>query len=312
MKLWTLSGTTLSALIFLQVAFGREGIEVTTWLDKTAFYVGEPIHYQVTVQYPNSVEFILERLQERNLRMDPFEIRRLSHSFKRGNGYHTLTLELELVTYEISRKQWQIPAFDLYLIRKDALRDKPGESQVEALQIPEQHIAFRSTLPDESMQVRDYNGTQSFVGKFWVSALTALLLLVLLVIPLGARLFGSRDPVKESIRPERSQMKRVLADKLQACKWDAREDEAVLLLYKDLALILRKFAGWVAGKRGGALSGKELQSVLSGREKDSEVEWISELVQLADRVRYSPSGLAEGRFRLNDVRQKTLEIFRQS
>lgn len=312
MRRWHLSAIALPALILWQAAYGGDGIDVTTRLEKTAFYVGEPIHQQVIVQYPESVEFILERLRENNLRMDPFEIRRLSHSLRRGKGFRTLTIELELVTYEISAEQRQIPAFDLYLVRKDAPLDELGESRVETLRIPAQPIAFRSTLPGESIKIRDSIETRSFVGRFWTSTLTGLLLLALLVIPMAARLFGrGGTAVEETLRPERSQMRRALADKLRACKWDATEDAAVFSLYRDLALNLREYAGWVADRRGGSLSGRELRGALSGREDEDAVEWISELVQLADRVPYSPNGLEEGRTRLDEVRQKTLGMFVQ-
>lgn len=309
MRRWHFFLSALLVFMHWQAVFGQEGIEVTTRLDKTAFYVGEPVLYQVSVRYPESIEFILERLQEKNLRMDPFDIRKLSHSFRRVNGVRTLTVKLELVTYEISQEQWQVPAFDLFLVRRDAPLDELGESRVETLQIPAQPIAFRSTLPGESIQIRDTVETRSFAGRLWASSGAGVLLLGLLLAPVAARrLLGRKVAEEGSARPERSQMRRQLAEKIQACRWDVREEEALVALYGNLALLLREYAGFVAERRGGSLSGNEIGSALSGREEESVVEWITELVQLADQVRYSPQGVQQGRSRLDEVRQKTLEM----
>jgi len=61
---------SVSASVSALSAPGEE-IQLQTSLDRTAFFVGEPVFYKVRVRYSPSIEFVLERFDEQNFQMGP-------------------------------------------------------------------------------------------------------------------------------------------------------------------------------------------------------------------------------------------------
>ena len=66
-KYFCISFLTLALTVTLSAQDPPGKVEIN--LDKTAFFVGEPISYEVLIHYEPSVQIILDRLQEKNFQM---------------------------------------------------------------------------------------------------------------------------------------------------------------------------------------------------------------------------------------------------
>ena len=62
------------ALALTGSASAQDPIVVEARLEQTAFFVGEPVVYRVLVRYGPSTRIILDRLQEKNFQMEPFQL----------------------------------------------------------------------------------------------------------------------------------------------------------------------------------------------------------------------------------------------
>ncbi len=301
------------ALALTRTAPAQDPIVVETRLEQTAFFVGEPVLYRVLVRYGPSTEIILDRLQEKNFQMEPFQLISLDVSQTEEESFNLLASTLNLVSYEIKQEEWRIPPFNLYYIQEGGPVDTLGESIVEVRTVPALPIAFRSVLPDDTVRIRDFIGVRDLEGPFWIALLLGLSGGVVIVIPVGRTVMRRLRGEEVETQLERSEIRKESARALRGLGWDgAGEDSDVIPLYEDLGGTLRRYAGDISGKGGSALTASEVQeTLLAAGEETEEAKQISELVAFVDQVLYSSGGAEQGRDRLQEIHSEAVRLFEE-
>ena len=301
------------ALALTGSASAQDPIVVEARLEQTAFFVGEPVVYRVLVRYGPSTRIILDRLQEKNFQMEPFQLISLDISQTEEATFNLLAITLKLVSYEINQDEWRIPPFNLYYIQDDGPVDTLGESIVESWTVPALPIAFRSVRPDDTVRIRDFvGGSDDLERPFWIALLLGLSGGVVIVIPVGRAVMRRLQGVEVETQLERSEIRKESARALRALGWSVDKDSDVIPLFEDLGRTLRKYTGEISGKGGSALTAGETQeTLLAAGEGTEEAQQISELVALVDQVLYSSGGAEQGKVRLQEIHSKALGLFEE-
>lgn len=301
---------SLMGALFAQDSPGK--VEIN--LDKTAFFVGETISYEVLIHYEPSVQIILDRLQEKNFQMEPFNLISLDFSQTEEESFNLLKISLKLVSYEIKQEEWRIPPFDLHYIQKGGPVDALGELEVQQWRIPAVPIAFRSARPDDSIRIREFIDTNDHLKRpFWIALLLGLSGLVLIAIPAGQAVLNrlQGEPIETQL--ERSEIRKESASSLRNLDWDgANKDSDVTPLYADLGKTLRKYSGKISGEKGVALTSGEIRkTLLAAGEPIEEAQQISELVDFVDTVLYSAEGKEKGKNELQKIHSQAIQLFKE-
>lgn len=297
--------------ICLAPLWGQSQLQPEISLDRTAFFVGEPIRYQVRVRHEPKIEFVTDRLDKATLEMTPFKVQDLTVEQSRQGDLGLLTITLRLVTYEIVQKEWKIPPFNLYYVSHTSSTPAEG-SPVQLLTVPAVPVAFRSSLPGDIHRIRDEITFKNFTGSMWT--FFSLGLLGFLVMgALGANVAYQRLHRPEPEREERSAIEKRASqavDQLLAAH-QGESPASTLAFYQDMAAILRDYSAKVSEKRGPSLTSLEIREALSRAGEDSErARRVAELVALGDQVRYASKGAQLGADRLEGVRGELRQLFR--
>jgi len=287
-----------------------EEIQLQTYLDRTAFFVGEPVFYKVRVRYAPSIEFVLERFDEQNFQMDPFRVKELRVTHSEEDDLRILTIMMELVSYEIEQDEWRVPSFNLYYTRGNVPVDIAGQSGVEVLTVPPTPIAFRSVLPEGSFRIRDGIALEPLTGPFGLALTLGLLGVISTAIPLGRWVYRGIRREKTVGVLDHSQIRENAADAIRQLGRTSFDDaSSSLRFYESLAEILRAYVGELSGDRGRALTVPELKGPLIEAGADpNEADRLCDLVALADRVRYSAAGKEWGEEKLEDICAEALTL----
>lgn len=298
--------------IFLAPLWGQSELQPEISLDRTAFFVGEPIRYQVRVRHEPKIEFVTDRLDKASLEMTPFKVQDLTVEQSRQGDLSLLTVTLQLVTYEIVQKEWKIPPFNLYYVSRNSSTPAEG-SPVQLLTVPAVPVAFRSSLPEDIHRIRDEITFKNVTGSMWT--FFSLGLLGFLVMGgLGATVVYQRLHQPEPEREERSAIEKRASqavDQLLAAHQQGEGPAATLAFYQDMAAILRDYSAKVSEKSGPSLTSLEIREALARAGEDSErARGVAELVALGDQVRYAKEGAQLGTSRLEGVRTELRQLFR--
>jgi hypothetical protein len=161
---------------------------VTTRFDRTAIWVGDSLEYTIQVIHPKSVQFVSDELKKENLSLPPFVLRSVRAEEREWRDDSKLfEVVLLLTTYESGKSELVVPPVALYYFRRDgAVSEK--EARAQALRIPAQKIALRSTLSGGQLRLRDFKQIQP------VDLAPAIGALVLGLIGMG--FVGSRVAVR--------------------------------------------------------------------------------------------------------------------
>lgn len=129
---------------------------VTTRFDRTAIWVGDSLEYTIQVIHPKSVQFVADELKRENLSLPPFVLRSVRAEEREWRDDNKLfEVVLILTTYESGKPELVVPPVALYYFRRDgAVSEK--EARAQALRIPAQKIALRSTLSGGQLRLRDF------------------------------------------------------------------------------------------------------------------------------------------------------------
>jgi hypothetical protein len=129
---------------------------ITTRLDRTAIWVGDPVEYTIEVVHPRSVQFALDNLKKEDIALPPFVVRAIQAEEREWrDNQKLLQVVLHLTTYESGKPDLMIPPVALYYFKRDsALSEK--EARAQAIRIPPQKIALRSTLSAGQNRLREF------------------------------------------------------------------------------------------------------------------------------------------------------------
>jgi hypothetical protein len=159
MKCATLCALLLLAAVALGAAPASQRAQVpfvvTTRVDRTALWVGDSLEYTIQVIHPRSVQFVLDNLKKENLSLSPFVLRTVRAEERDWRDNKQLfEVVLLLTTYESGKSELVIPPLALYYFSPGATVSEK-EARAQAIRIPPQKIALRSTLPGGQPKLRE-------------------------------------------------------------------------------------------------------------------------------------------------------------
>jgi hypothetical protein len=288
---------------------GQTQLPPEVYLDRTAFFVGEPILYRVRIAHDSKIEFITSRLDKANLEMAPFKVQTVTVEQGRQGELNLLSVSLQLVTYETAQKEWKIPPFNLYYIS----RSLPEGGPVQLLTVPAVPVAFRSSLPADSNRIRDEVTFSDFRGSFWAT-LSLGLLGFLVIGAVGGSLAYQRLHRPAPEREERSAIEKRASHAVNRLLEMPQPDDSpasVVGFYRDMVTVLRDYSAQRCERSGPSLTSAEIGDELIRAGEDAEqARRIAALVALGDEVRYADQGFRVGAERLEGARSELGRLFR--
>lgn len=172
---------------------------VTTRVDKTAVWVGDQLHYQITVDHAPELQFVLENLNKDTIRLDPLRVVEVTPStIDLKSGRKRLFVDVTLANFTTGVASIEIPQLTLFYFRREGAGAAPangGAAAAESVTIPGPVIGIRSTLPPDPSDLRDAVTVTRWPRSRRAAAVLgwcALLVLVAGVGWEGARLIRSR------------------------------------------------------------------------------------------------------------------------
>lgn len=163
-------------------------VSFTTRLEKTAVWVGDQFHYQIFVDHPPTIQFILENVDKDTINLDPLRVVTVTTSTMAvKDGKQRLVVDLTLASFAVDAGELQIPQLSLFYFRKDraAASVTSDSAAAESLTIPGPVIAVRSTLPPRASGLRDAVTVSSWPRSRWIVAGVGWSAVVLLVAGLA-------------------------------------------------------------------------------------------------------------------------------
>jgi hypothetical protein len=144
---------------------------ITTRLDRTAIWVGDSLEYTIQVIHPRSVQFVVDDLKKENLALPPFVLRTVRAEERDWRDDKKLfEVILLLTTYESGKSELVVPPVALYYFRRDGSVSEK-EARAQAIRIPPQKIALRSTLPGGQPRLREFKQIQPVEPTYAIGAL---------------------------------------------------------------------------------------------------------------------------------------------
>ena len=150
---------------------GQVPFSVTTRLDRTAIWVGDSLEYTIQVIHPRSVQFVVDDLKKENLSLPPFVLRDVRAEERDWRDDKKLfEVVLLLTTYESGKSDLLVPPVALYYFRRDGTVSEK-DARAQAIRVPPQKIALRSTLPGGQSKLREFKQIQPVDPTFAFGAL---------------------------------------------------------------------------------------------------------------------------------------------
>jgi hypothetical protein len=144
---------------------------ITTRLDRTAIWVGDSLEYTIQVIHPRTVQFVVDDLKKENLSLPPFVVRAIRAEERDWrDDKKLLEVVLLLTTYESGKSDLSVPPVALYYFRRDGPASEK-EARAQAIRIPPQKIALRSTLPGGQPKLREFKQIQPVDLTYAIGAL---------------------------------------------------------------------------------------------------------------------------------------------
>jgi hypothetical protein len=217
---------------------------ITTRLDRTAIWVGDPVEYTIEVIHPRSVQFALDNLKKEDISLPPFVVRAIQAEEREWrDNQKLLQVVLHLTTYESGKPDLMIPPVALYYFKRDsALSEK--EARAQAIRIPPQKIALRSTLSAGPNRLREFKEIRPVEITLAIGALVLGLIGMGFVMSRAAvRLWGVVHRDKAIKRPvSRRVRQRWIRDGLQRIRKMANDSsQDPKRFYAEISQFLRQY-----------------------------------------------------------------------
>jgi hypothetical protein len=217
---------------------------ITTRLDRTAIWVGDPVEYTIEVVHPRSVQFALDNLKKEDIALPPFVVRGIQAEEREWrDNQKLLQVVLHLTTYESGKPDLVIPPVALYYFKRDsALSEK--EARAQAIRIPPQRIALRSTLSAGQNRLREFKEIRPVEIPLAIGALVLGLIGMGFVFSRAAvRLWGVVHRDKAVKRPvSRRVRRRWINDNLQRIRKMAQgSTQDPKTFYAEIGQFLRQY-----------------------------------------------------------------------
>ncbi|MBI4481294.1 MAG: hypothetical protein HY652_00245 [Acidobacteria bacterium] len=292
---------------------GPADMQIEAELDRTAFWVGDPVEYRVRIAHPRDVQFVLDNLNKESLRLEPFRVLDLSFSDQPVGERSVLTLSLRVASFEIANPEPSIPAFNLYYFRKSARLGSSTEVPAELLTIPPAPIGFRSTLVGEGRAIRDWFRVLDIRQLAWLPTLLGNVFLAAVFLWVGVWTFRwvRARRIREAVVDRRVVGQKILQSLSSLSAIPLEDPGRVEEFYGRIAELLRRYTSEVSQRDGPALTPAQLEEALASSGEDStRVGKLRDLVQFCDEVRYSGQGYERGQPRAEEILREAKSLFR--
>jgi hypothetical protein len=272
----------------------RSDVQVTTWVSRTALYVGDPVDYLVELTTAPRIEVLSEDLAQDKIKLDGLVLLsadRERESRSDGSAVHRFRFRVTTYTTEPQPLRISSSAVRYYQLR-------PGERPEDArpsgeVRVPGIVLARRSTMPDEitSLTLRDRGGLMSAAPLGGLAGLIGFGLVLAAAAPVAmwgaARIRESRTRVKRpSVRVARSHA-RAAFEGLHGL--DVATPNGRLDAFGRLEAALRQHVVERYGLPAHALPAREMAVRLDPEGAVQVPGGIVELVAECERTRYGPA-----------------------
>ena len=264
---------------------------ITTRLDRTAIWVGDSLEYTIQVIHPRSVQFVVDDLKKENLSLPPFVLRAVRAEERDWRDDSKLfEVVLLLTTYESGKSDLVVPPVALYYFRRDGTVSEK-EARAQAIRIPPQKIALRSTLPGGQPRLREFKQLQPVELTYAIGAL------VLGLIGMGfvgsrvtARLWRAVHRDKVIKRPVgRRVRQRWIHEGLQRIRQMATEpSKEPQAFYAEVGYFMRQYLTEWLGVEARGLTPVETEQALQGAGYNGNfAQQVRTVLQQCEEAQYS-------------------------
>jgi len=287
-------------------------ITLSTYVDKTAIWVGDTFHYTVKAEHDPTIEFVVDNLKKENLNLAPFVVRDIAVSQDSiGTSKKVTQVTLFLTTFETGQAELRIPSFPLYYFTRSAAVKKSTETAAESVAVPATRIGLRSTLIGENLRPRDSREIWQIAPQRWMLPFAAGSAgLLWLLIQLSRRLWKSsksEKPVRR--RSSRRARLRQLRDFLRQAQTISRDSPVEQQrYYAEVSHFLRGYLSESLEIDATSLTADEIESALNNRGQNGLSASVRNILERCEQVLYSPQGSELGQ-RWRDEVQSELGKF---
>ena len=271
-------------------------LSYTTRVDKTAVWVGDQFHYQITVDHSPNIQFVLENVNKDTINLDPLRIvDAIASTARLTNGNERLFVDLTLSSFMTGVSEIQIPQLSLFYFRAESAAAAPTSSEgaaAESLTIPGPVIGLRSTLPPGSSDLRDAVTVTGWPRNRWVVPGLGWCALIVLVLGAGwegARLIRSRTD-KKGLDPRKA-MAAVHDRWSQSVPGDFADASVVMEFYGRSYRDLKEYLGYLLETHTEGLTAEEMREELRRRAASPDlIERAVKVLGICETARYGRNG----------------------
>ena len=269
-----------------------DAMAVKVWVDRTALYPGDRVHYVARVEHSPDVEFVQDHVRKDQLALDPFEI--LGIDTAAGSlpgGRKFFEVRLLLTTYDTGHPDATVPSFNLFYFRRSQTTSK-DTAPAETLPVPPLKLGLRTTLVDLPGAIRDEKPPLTFGGADWLvpAVLGVCGLLFVIAYAASLALAGMRAGFWKKQLDKRTRQKSIRESFDEIRQAPVDNPQSIEAFYSRASSILRGLAAERIGDCAG-LTPRETQLALQkSGEREDQAAAVGELLEQCDLVRYSPEG----------------------
>ena len=289
-------------------------LSVTTRVDRTAVWVGDQFHYQITVDHSPQIQFVLENVNQDAINLDPLRVVDATASSARlQNGNDRLFVDLTLASFATGVSEIQIPQLSLFYFRRGGAAAAPtgNEEAAESLTVPGPVIGVRSTLPPDPADLRDAVTVTAWPRNRWVVTgvgWSALIVLVLGVGWEGVRLMRSR---RDNARPDPRKAMAAVSDRWsRSVPADWTDATAVMDFYGRSYRDLKEYLGCLLDTHTEGLTADELRQEMQKRAASPDlIDRAVKVLAACERARYRRESAGPIGDAARDVAHEIRQIF---
>ena len=263
---------------------------ITTRLDRTAIWVGDPLEYTIEIIHPRAVQFVVDDLKKENLSLPPFVLRDIRAEERDWRDDQKLfEVVLRLTTYESGKPELLVPPVALYYFRRDGTVSEK-EVRAQAIRIPAQKIALRSTLPAGQPKLREFKQIHPLDPTYAIGALVLGLTLMGFVGSQAALgLWRTVHRTKTIKRPaSRRVRERWIQEGLQRIRQIAQAaPRQSQTLYAEIGQFLRKYVTeWLEVEARGLTPGEAEQALQAAGYNGAFAQRVRTVLEQCEETQY--------------------------
>lgn len=281
------------AMALCVVPAAAQDVVVRTSVDRTAVWVGDPLHYTVRIMLAPGFDVLDDDMAPEKLKLDGLEFVNIEMLRDAGAGEATMrTFRYRLTTYKVEQRALRIGEIAVRYYRVRPGQGIENAAPAGEVKVPGTSVAFRSMLPDEQetyMLRTDRPATersrvfaaaeQVGTGLVVASIAPALFWAVALVRKRQPR--TKRRSVRQVRHQERTSLKAV-------GDLDVNSVEGRREAYTKINALVRDHLRDVLGVPGPSLATPEIEPALSSRAMRVPAETVRALLAECDAARYAP------------------------